>query len=101
MSSTSQYISVRETSQLLGINESKIMEMIEADELKGYKIANQFLRLKKSEVMDLRNAGTVKSETTEFAYTAGERMKDFVYYNDFYLISLGIIAALLYIIFYT
>lgn len=101
MSSTSQYISVRETAQILGITESKVMEMIEAGELKGYKIANQFLRLKKTEVTDIRTAGTVESETTQFPYTTGEKVADFFYYNDFYLISLIVTGVLLYIIFYT
>ena len=44
----SQYISVRETAQLLGVSEKKIMDMIEDKTLHGYRIANQFLRLKKN-----------------------------------------------------
>ena len=98
---TGQYISVRETSQILGISEKKVMDLIESKKLEGYRIANQFLRLKKSDVMNLRNSGSVSNETTEFFYTAGEKFKDFFYYNDFYLFSALLIAILLYIIFYT
>lgn len=95
-----QFISVRETSQLLGVTEKKVMDLIEQKELLAYRIANQFLRLKKSEVLELRSAGQVINEVTEFPYKSGERIRDFFYFNDFYLVSLVIIGVLLYIIFY-
>ncbi|MEW5894397.1 MAG: helix-turn-helix domain-containing protein [Candidatus Omnitrophota bacterium] len=91
----SQYISVREAAQILGVSERKIMDMIEADELKAYKIANQFLRLKKSEVTALQRSGTVENESVEYPYTIGDRIKDFFYFYDFYLISLVIMFLLI------
>ncbi|MCK5214668.1 MAG: helix-turn-helix domain-containing protein [Candidatus Omnitrophica bacterium] len=96
----SQYISVRETAQLLGVSEKKIMDMIEDKTLHGYRIANQFLRLKKKEVLQLQSTGTVERETNDYPYTFAERITDFFYFNDFYLISVIIILILLYIIFY-
>lgn len=97
---TGQYISVRETAQLLGINEKKVMDLIEEGKLQAYRIANQFLRLRREEVLSLRNSGEVTSESTEIPYTPWERVGDFFYYNDFYLISLVIVLGLLYVIFY-
>lgn len=97
---TGQYISVRETAQLLGITEKKVMDLIEEGKLQAYRIANQFLRLRREEVLSLRNSGEVESESTEIPYTSSERLKDFFYYNDFYLVSLAIILGLLYVIFY-
>lgn len=97
---TGQYISVRETAQLLGITEKKVMDLIEEGKLQAYRIANQFLRLRREEVLSLRNSGEVEIENTEIPYTSSERLKDFFYYNDFYLISLAIILGLLYVIFY-
>lgn len=97
---TGQYISVRETAQLLGITEKKVMDLIEEGKLQAYRIANQFLRLRREEVLSLRNSGEVESESTEIPYIPSERLKDFFYYNDFYLVSLAIILGLLYVIFY-
>ena len=91
----SQYISVRETAQLLGISEKKVMDLIDEGKLQAYKIANQFLRLKKSEVSDLRNSGKVVTEVVIHPYSAGERVHDFFYFNNFYLICSGIIAILI------
>ena len=98
---TNQYISVRETAQMLGVSEKKVMDLIEERKLQAYRIADRFLRLKKAEVFDFRNAGHVPKENIQIAYSQIERIRDFFYFNDFYMISLLFIVALLYIIFYT
>ena len=99
--STSQYISVRETAQILAITEKKVMDLIQEGRLQAYKIADKFLRLKRTEVLNLRNAGKVAKENFQIAYTAGERIRDFFYFNDFYFVSSFLIFMLLYVIFYT
>ena len=98
---SSQYISVRETAQILAVSEKKVMDLIESGNLQAYKIADQFLRLKRNEVTAMISTGQVVSENVSHSYTAGERVRDFFYFNDFYLISLAVIGALLYIIFFT
>ena len=98
---SSQYITVRETAQILAVSEKKVMDLIETGSLQAYKIADQFLRLKRNEVVNIRTTGQVVSENATHAYTPGERLYDFFYFNDFYLISLAIIGFLLYIIFFT
>ncbi|HPN57018.1 MAG TPA: helix-turn-helix domain-containing protein [Candidatus Omnitrophota bacterium] len=95
-----QYISVRETAQILDITEKQVMDLIEKKQLIAYRIANQFLRLKKSEVVALRGQGHVPQEKeSSYPYTSLERVQDFFYYNDFYLACLLIILGLLYYIF--
>ncbi len=94
----SQYISVRETAQILGITEKKVMDLIEEGKLQAYKIANQFLRLKKNEVNELKNTGKIATELVIYPYSVRERIRDFFYFNDFYLICGGIIAVLLLIV---
>ena len=94
-----QFISVREAGQLLGISEKKIMELSAEEKLKIYRIAGQFIRFTKSDVLAMKNTGSIISENTRHEYTRAERIRDFFYFNDFYLISLGIIAFFLYIIF--
>ena len=101
MSSSTQFISVRETAQILEITENKVMELIEARQLQAYRIADKFLRLKKSDVLSLRNTGSVEKETESYPYTPNERLQDFFYYNDFYFVCSFVILFLLYIVFYT
>jgi excisionase family DNA binding protein len=92
---TSQYISVREAAQILGISEKKVMDFVDGKKLQAYRIADQFLRLKKDEVLSLRNTGTVVNENVQHPYTQSDRLKDFFYYNDFYMVSAGVIIILL------
>ncbi len=92
------YISVREAAQLLGVSEKKIMDFIERKELQCYRIAGQFLRLKKSEVLSLRKTGNVVNEAVRFPYTPRERLRDFLVYNDFYIVCGGLIVFLLVVI---
>ena len=98
---TNQFISVRETAQLLGVTEKKVMDLIDEGKLPSYRIADKFLRLKKEEVLALHHSGNVRKETTVHPYTQIDKIKDFLYFNDFYLFAFLIILALLYIIFYT
>ncbi len=97
---TTQFISVRETSQLLGISEKKVMDLIDEKKLHAYRIADKFLRLKRSEVQALRTSGHVIREDHQIAYTTAEKVKDFFYFNDFYIVAGLIIFELLYVIFY-
>ena len=98
---TSQFVSVRETAQILSITEKKVMDLIEEGKLQAYRIADKFLRLKRADVLKLRNTGNVVKENHQIPYTPAERVKDFFHYNNFYLFSSVLILALLYVIFYT
>lgn len=94
-----QFISVREAAQTLGISEKKIMDLVEERNLQAYRIAGQFLRLKKSEVVGLQTSGHVTEENFQYKYTSSERFWDFLYFNDFYIVSLLIIILFVYTIF--
>ena len=98
---TGQYISVRETAQILGVSEKNVMDLIESRKLQAYRIADKFLRLKKTDVLNLRNSTNSPQENFTSEYTPSEKLRDFFYYNDFYLIATLIIFALLFVIFYT
>jgi excisionase family DNA binding protein len=97
----SPYVTVREASQILGVSEGKLMSLVDEKKLQAYKIAGQYLRLKREDVARIKSSGLVESETIKFAYTFQERFRDFLIYNDFYLTAFVIILALLYIIFFS
>jgi excisionase family DNA binding protein len=95
-----QFISIREAAQLLKISEKKIMELAEEGKLQSYRIAGQFVRFKRHEILNIRTTGEVTAENTHYEYTSRERINDFFYFNDFYIISIIITAIFLYIVFY-
>ena|SRR3989338_7604137 len=98
---TNQYISVRETAQVLGVSEKKVMDLVEEKKLQAYRIADQFLRLKKAEVLEIKNTGTVPSDHTAHIYSPAERVLDFFYFNDFYIIASVVIILLLCLVYNT
>jgi len=97
---TSPYVTMREASQMLGITEGKIMQMIDQKKLQAYRIADQYLRLKRTDVEQLKESGDVVSETVKFPYSAQERVRDLFVYNDFYIASFVVILILLAVIFF-
>ncbi len=96
--SSDQYIPVREAAQILGVSEKRIMDLIEEGQLTAYRIANQFLRLKKADVLGLQTSGSVEPESVQQPHSLQEKISDFFYFNDFYIICAGIIGVLLFII---
>ena len=82
---TSPYVTVREASQILGVTEGKLMSLIDEKKLQAYKIAGQYLRLKREDITHIKASGVVESETVKFSYTVQERFRDFLVYNDFYV----------------
>ena len=53
----SLYVTVREAAQMLGLPDGKIMSLIEEKKLMAYRIAGQYLRLKRDDVVALRDSG--------------------------------------------
>ncbi|MFA6379130.1 MAG: helix-turn-helix domain-containing protein [Candidatus Omnitrophota bacterium] len=95
-----QFISVREAAQILKVSEKKIMELSEQGKLLSYRIAGQFIRFKRADIAGMKSTGSVVAENIHYEYTSRERVKDFFYFNDFYIIAAGIMLFFLYIIFY-
>mgnify|MGYP001573494871 CR=1 FL=1 len=90
------YITIREAAQMLHVSEKIVLDLVENQKLKAYKIADKFLRLNRAEVAALGHTGQIEVDEVPQPYTFGERIRDFFYFNDFYIASLGVVAALLY-----
>lgn len=84
---------------MLGVSEKKIIDLVDEGKISAYKIGGQYLRLSKEQIVELKNSHLVAEENIQHKYSAAERIKDFFYFNDFYIASLIIIALLIYIIF--
>jgi excisionase family DNA binding protein len=96
-----KFISVREASQLLGVSEKKIIDLSGAGKIPAYRIAGQFLRFKEKELVEMRDKGIVVSEDNSYRYTPQEKVQDFIYYNDFYIVCAVFIFCLLAVILFS
>ena len=95
------YVTVREAAQMLGVSEGKLMAFVENKKLQAYRIAGQYVRFKREDVLAIKDSGDVASETVKYPYTVQERTRDIFAYNDFYIAAVVIILVLLYVIFFT
>jgi hypothetical protein len=73
--------------------------MANANLLPHFKVAGEFIRFKRKDILRFKETIKRKYNLPEKKYKRLERFKEFLYFNDFYIICTGIIIALLWIIF--
>ena len=112
-------LTITEVAHYLGISEEVVEELVRKGDLPAYKIGENLLRFKKEQVEKRLAKGietrgqygrmernersrmnrtiTLNQEST--SYTFWERFADFLYYNDFYILSLIILVLTIVLVF--
>ena len=93
---TEKLISVREAAELLGLSEKEIIDLVDEGEIPAYKIAGEFLRFRIEQIQKAKNRLKLKTERESYAF--GEKLSDFLYFNDFYILSVLLIIIILFFI---
>ncbi len=106
-----RYLGVREAAEILELPEEQIHDLVAQKKLNAYTVAGAFLRFKKEEVNELKRHWRIERELfpkdlrhlvppEEHHFQEGvvEKVKDFWYFNDFYIYCILISAVLLYFI---
>ncbi|MCK9433067.1 MAG: helix-turn-helix domain-containing protein [Candidatus Omnitrophica bacterium] len=93
-------LTVREVSTILGISEKDVLDLTEKGAIPGYKVAGVYLRFKKEQVEQYKkNPERLKPVQSEDAGTLKGRVRDFFYFNDFYIFALVLIILLGYLVY--
>ena len=87
-------LTTREVSQLLCISEKEVIDLANQGEIPAYRVGGEFLRFRREEILKIRTKFKKVS-----SYSWREKISDFFYFNDFYIISLVLISLLLWVIF--
>lgn len=103
---TEKLLTLKEASKLLGISPEEMENWVREGRLPAFQIGGQFLRFRQEEIDRFRRERILppeaqtspKDQTTE-RYTFLDTFQDFVYFNDFYFISLFLAALALWAIF--
>lgn len=88
----------REVSHTLGISEKDIIDLANRNLIPHFKVAGEFLRFKKDDILRIKPVIKKKYNVPDNKGHHLERMKEFLYFNDFYLVSVVIIVLLLWVI---
>jgi len=94
-------LTIRDVSLLLGISEKEVIDLSESGAIPAYKIGGVYLRFKRQQIEEYRRRSrplTKKSGESQM-YLLKDRVRDFLYFNDFYIVSALLITAILFVIF--
>lgn len=87
-----------EVARYLGINEAQVEQLVREGKLTGYKLGGQLLRFLPDQVKELKTAMEPHPQgahtTLSHASSWQERVRDFFYFYDFYLLSFLLLAGL-------
>lgn len=91
-------LTTREVSQILGLSEQEVIDLASANLLPSFKVAGEFIRFRKEAIFKVKATIKNKYNIPEKRHQFKERLKEFLYFNDFYIISAVIIIVLLWTI---
>ncbi len=94
-------LTVRDVSLILGISEKEVIDLAQSYKLPAYKVGGVYLRFKREQIEEFKKSlKPLEHKTnTSAKYSFQERLSDFFYLNDFYILSALIILLILLIIF--
>jgi excisionase family DNA binding protein len=92
-------ITTREVSLILGLSEKDVIDLADTNLLPHFKLGGEFIRFKREDVLKVKKGVKKRYNLPDNkgANKAG-RIKEFLYFNDFYIICTIIITVLLWII---
>jgi excisionase family DNA binding protein len=93
-------LTVREVSIILSVSEKDVIEMVETGLLPAYKVGGVYLRFKRLQIEEFKKKSRPEGHKAK-TYSLKEKVSDFFYFNDFYILALVIILLLLIVIFQT
>ena len=99
--SQEKLLTVREVSIILNVSEKEVMDLAQLGTIPAYKVGGVFLRFKKEQVYEYSKSVHPSSTKVNFRKTIPlqEKISDFFYFNDFYILSGLLIFLLLAVIF--
>jgi excisionase family DNA binding protein len=91
-------ITTREVSHELGLSEKEIIQLAQSNNIPHFRIGGEFLRFKKEDILKIKPKIKKIYGLNEDSRSFKNRAKEFLYFNDFYIGSAIIIAALVWLI---
>lgn len=82
-----------EASVFLGVSSEELERLVQGGQLSAYRVGGVFLRFRREQLEYIKEARSASPVDSPW-----HRILDFLYFNDFYLLAVGAIAALLWVI---
>ena len=94
-------LTVRDVSIILGISEREVLNLAESGAIPSYKVGGVYLRFNRQQIDAFRKnfKPAIAKVAQERQHSFRDRFRDFLYFNDFYILAALIILIILFIIF--
>lgn len=89
-------LTLDEVKNFLEVEQHVVEKFIQDGMLNAYKIGGVYIRFRKEEVLSLKYDVLAKKKKADDPKSFGQRLWDFWRFNNFYIVSALIIAALAY-----
>jgi len=93
-----RFLTSKEAADYLGVTEDELTSLSTTHQINTYKIGGIYTRFNVDDLEGYRRKGVTKGNKGR-SYNKFDDLKDFFYFNDFYIYSLIIIVFILYLIF--
>jgi excisionase family DNA binding protein len=88
-----------EVAKFLGITELDVDQLVREGHLTGYKLGGQFLRFRPEQVEGIKATTRFRPTPARAARARpasfSQRLQEFIYFYDFYLVSAGLLTVLM------
>jgi excisionase family DNA binding protein len=91
-------LTVREVAHYLNLTEKDVLDLAEDGSIPAYKVGGLYIRFKRQQVEEFKKQSR-KGTKPESRNSFFGSIADFLYFNDFYIISALLIAVMLFVIF--
>jgi excisionase family DNA binding protein len=93
-------LTIRDASLLLGISEKEVIDLAENGVLPAYKVGGVYLRFKREQIEEFRKTykQPAHKNISPEKHAFKDSLLDFLYFNDFYILSCILIVLILVII---
>ena len=92
-------LTIREVSRIINLSEKEIIELTKSRQIPYFKIAGEFLRFKKDDIIKIEKEIQKQHDTHKEKGSLSEKMDDFFHFNDFYIVATLVIVVLMWVIF--
>lgn len=82
----------------MGLTEQEVIDLASTHLLPSFKVAGEFLRFRKEEIFKVKATIKNKYNLPEKKHRFKDTFREFLYFNDFYIISAAVIVVLLWTI---
>ena len=89
-------LTIREAAQYLNITEKQVIELSDKSIIPAYKVGGIYLRYKKDQLNAVKDRILPTTKESNVEYSLRDKLSDFFYYNDFYVLSFLIISLLIF-----